>query len=76
MNIFNFISILFIILLVIAIIILKKKLDIIVNRIDRFDRPSLNRDINYIILGLYLLSFLRRRLFAPRQRQGKQGEEG
>ena len=58
MNIFNFISILFIILLVIAIIILKKKLDIIVNRIDRFDRPSLNRDINYIILGLYLLSFL------------------
>ena len=58
MNIFNFISILFIILLVIAIIILKKKLDIIVNRIDRFDRPALNRDINYIILGLYLLSFL------------------
>ena len=58
MNIFNFISILFIILLVIAIIILKKKLDIKINRIDRFDRPSLNRDINYIILGLYLLSFL------------------
>ena len=25
---------------------------------------------------LYLLSFLRRRLFAPRQRQGKQGEDG
>ena len=58
MNIFNFISILFIILLVIAIVILKKKLDIKINRIDRFDRPSLNRDINYIILGLYLLSFL------------------
>ena len=58
MNIFNFISILFIILLVIAIIIIKKKLDIIINRIDRFDRPSLNRDINNIILGLSLLSFL------------------
>lgn len=57
MNIFNFISILFIILLVIAIIIIKKKLDII-NRIDRFDRPSLNIDINNIILGLSLLSFL------------------
>ena len=58
MNIFNFISILFIILLVIAIVILKKKLDIIINKIYRFDRPSLNRNINYIILGLFLLSFL------------------
>ena len=48
MNIFNFISILFIILFVITIVILKKKLDIIINRIYRFDRPSLNRNINYI----------------------------
>ena len=58
MNIFNFISILFIILFIIVIVILKKKLDIIINRIDRFDIPALNRDINYIILGLFLLSFL------------------
>lgn len=55
---FNFIGVIFIILLVIAIVIMKKELDILIKSIDRFDRPSLNRDINYTILGLCLLSCL------------------
>ena len=55
---FNFIGILFIIILVIAIIFMKKELNHYINRIDGFDRPSLNRDINYTILGLCLLSCL------------------
>lgn len=48
----------FIILLIIAIIIMKKELDSSIKQIDGFDRPSLNRDINYTILGLCLVSFL------------------
>ena len=43
---------------IIAIIIMKKELDSNIKRIDGFDRPSLNRDINYTILGLCLVSFL------------------
>lgn len=52
---FDFIGVMFIILLVIAIVIMKKELDSDIKRIDGFDRPSLNRDINYTILGLCLL---------------------
>ena len=55
---FNFVGVMFIILLVIAIIVMKKELDSNIKRIDGFDRPSLNRDINYTILGLCLLSGL------------------
>lgn len=55
---FNFIGVIFIILLVIAVIIMKKELDYLIKKIDGFDRPSLNRDINYNILGLCLISCL------------------
>jgi hypothetical protein len=55
---FNFVGVMFIILLVIAMIVMKKELDSNIKRIDGFDRPSLNRDINYTILGLCLLSCL------------------
>lgn len=55
---FNFVGVMFIILLIIAIVIMKKELDITIKRIDGFDIPSLNRDINYTILGLCLLSGL------------------
>lgn len=55
---FNFDGVMFIILLVIAMIVMKKELDSNIKRIDGFDRPSLNRDINYTILGLCLLSGL------------------
>ena len=55
---FNFTGVMFIILLIIAIIFMKKELDNYIHRIDGFDRPSLNRDINYTILGLCLLSCL------------------
>lgn len=55
---FNFAGVMFIILLVIAMIVMKKELDSNIKRIDGFDRPSLNRDINYTILGLCLLSGL------------------
>ena len=55
---FDFIGVMFIILLVIAIVIMKKELDSDIKRIDGFDRPSLNKDINYTILGLCLLSCL------------------
>lgn len=55
---FNFAGVMFIILLIIAIIFMKKELNSYIRRIDRFDRPSLNRDINYTILGLCLLSCL------------------
>lgn len=55
---FDFIGIMFIILLITAIVIMKKELDSDIKRIDGFDRPSLNKDINYTILGLCLLSCL------------------
>ena len=55
---FKYIGVMFIILLIIAIVIMKKELDSDIKRIDGFDRPSLNRDINYTILGLCLLSCL------------------
>jgi hypothetical protein len=55
---FDFIGVMFIILLIIAIVIMKKELDSDIKRIDGFDRPSLNRDINYTILGLCLISCL------------------
>jgi hypothetical protein len=55
---FRYIGVMFIILLIIAIFIMKKELDSSIKRIDEFDRPSLNRDINYTILGLCLLSSL------------------
>lgn len=55
---FKFVGVMFIILLVIAIVIMKKELNRLINRIDGFDRPSLNRDINYTILGLCLISCL------------------
>ena len=43
---------------------MKKELDSDIKRIDGFDRPSLNRDINYTILGLCLLSCLIGGVFA------------
>ena len=55
---FDFIGVMFIILLIIATVIMKKELDRLIKRIDGFDRSSLNRDINYTILGLCLLSCL------------------
>ena len=55
---FDFIGVMFIILLIIAIVIMRKELDSDIKRIDGFDRPSLNKDINYTILGLCLLSCL------------------
>ena len=55
---FKYIGVMFIILLIIAIVIMKKELDSDIKRIDGFDRPSLNKDINYTILGLCLLSCL------------------
>lgn len=61
---FKFIGVMIIILLVIAIIRTKKKLDNSIKRIDWFDRPSLNRDINNKILGLCLLSCLMGGVFA------------
>lgn len=55
---FDFIGVMFIILLIIAIVIMRKELDSDIKCIDGFDRPSLNKDINYTILGLCLLSCL------------------
>lgn len=55
---FKYIGTMYIILLLIAIVVMKKELDSLIKRIDGFDRPSLNRDINYNILGLCLLSCL------------------
>ena len=55
---FKFIGVMFIILLIIVIVITKKELDYAIKRIDGFDRPSVNRDINYNILGLCLISCL------------------
>lgn len=55
---FKFIGVMIIILLIIAIIVMKKELDYTIKHIDGFDRPSVNRDINYTILGLCLLSGL------------------
>lgn len=55
---FKFIGVMFIILLVIAMVAMKKELDYLIKHIDGFDRPSVNRDINYNILGFCLLSCL------------------
>lgn len=55
---FKYIGIIYIIILFIAIALMKKELDSLIKRIDGFDRPSLNRDINYTVLGLCLLSCL------------------
>jgi hypothetical protein len=55
---FKYIGPIYIILLIIAVVIMKKELDNLIKRIDGPDRPSLNRDINYNILGLCLLSCL------------------
>lgn len=55
---FKYIGPIYIILLLIAIVIMKKELDSLIKRIDGSDNPSLNRDINYTILGLCLLSCL------------------
>lgn len=55
---FKYIGTIYIILLLTAIVVMKKELDSLIKRIDGFDRPSLNRDINYNILGLCLLSCL------------------
>lgn len=55
---FKFVGVMFIILLIIAIVIMKKELNYLIKHIDGFDRPSVNRDINYTILGLCLLSCL------------------
>ena len=55
---FKFIGVMFIILLIIAIVVMKKELDYTIKHIDGFDRPSTNRDINYTILGLCLTSCL------------------
>lgn len=63
-TVFKFIGVIFIILLIIAIFIMKKELYYLIKNIDKFDRPSLNRDINYNILGLCLLSCLIGGVFA------------
>lgn len=55
---FKYIGTIYIILLLIAIVVMKKELDSLIKLIDGSDRPSLNRDINYTILGLCLLSCL------------------
>lgn len=55
---FNFIGVMFIILLVIAMVVMKNDLDYKIKHIDGFDRPSVKRDINYTILGLCLVSCL------------------
>lgn len=55
---FKYIGPIYIILLLIAIVIMKKELDGLIKLIDGSDNPSLNRDINYNILGLCLLSCL------------------
>lgn len=55
---FKFIGVMFIILLIISMVVMKKELDSSIKHIDGFDRPSLNKDINYTILGLCLVSFL------------------
>lgn len=55
---FKFIGVILIILLVMVMVIMKKELDSNIKRIDGFDRPSVNRNINYTILGLCLLSGL------------------
>lgn len=55
---FKFVGVMFIILLIIAIVVMKKELDYTIKHIDGFDRPSVNRDINYTILGLCLISCL------------------
>jgi hypothetical protein len=57
-TVFNFIGVMFIVLLIVAMVIMKKELDYLMKKFDGFDRPSLNRDINYTILGLCLLSCL------------------
>jgi hypothetical protein len=57
-TLFKYIGPIYIILLIIAIVVLKKELDCLIKRIDKFDRPSLNRDINNIILCLCSLSCL------------------
>lgn len=55
---FKYIGTIYIILFLIAIVVMKKELDSLIKRIDGFDRSSLNRDINYTVLGLCLLSCL------------------
>lgn len=55
---FTYIGTIYITLLLIAIVGMKKELDSLIKRIDGFDRPLLNRDINYTVLGLCLLSCL------------------
>lgn len=55
---FKYIGIIYIILFLIAIVVMKKELDSLIKRIDEFDRPSLNKDINYTVLGLCLVSCL------------------
>ena len=53
-----FVGTIFIILLIIAMIVMKIDLNSMFRKMDGFDRPKLNRDINYTILGLCLGSFL------------------
>lgn len=55
---FKCIGTIYIILLLIAIVVMKKELDRLIKRIDGVDRSSLNRDINYNILSLCVLSCL------------------
>lgn len=55
---FKYIGTIYIILFLIAIVVMKKELDSLIKQIDGFDRPSLNKDINYNILGLCLVSCL------------------
>lgn len=55
---FKYIGTIYIILFLIAIVVMKKELDSLIKRIDEFDRPSLNKDINYTVLGLCLVSCL------------------
>jgi hypothetical protein len=52
----KYIGAMFIILIVICIIIMVIDLKGMIRKIDGFDRPKLNRDIRYTILGLCICS--------------------
>ena len=51
-------GVIFIILLVIAIKAMEYEFNRLIKKFDGFDRPSLNRDVKYTILGMCLCSFL------------------
>ena len=58
MSLVNYVGIIFILVLIFAIIAMKYEFRRLIRKIDGFDRPRLNRDINYTVLGMCLCSFL------------------